>query len=195
MTLFMQLPFFEQRSEKGINFQQTPLPLGEYEDCQFIQCNLEGLDLSGYRFTNCLFKDCNLSLVQVHQTAFRSACFDACKILGVHFEDANPFGLEFQFLNCQLDNSSFVGISLKDSRFEHCQLQQVDFTESDLRKIHFIHCDFEGAQLENCQLQETDFRSSYHYTLDPSQNKLKKTRFSQDGLKGLLTQFDLLISD
>jgi fluoroquinolone resistance protein len=189
----MALPIFEQLQLKGINHQEHPLEAGEYEDCQFTNCNLEKIILTGFRFSNCVFKDCNLSLAEVHQTAFRSVQMDACKLLGIHFEDCSPFGWELFFKDCQLDNSFFSEMNLQGSRFEGCSLRQVDFTGADLKKIRFHQCDLQNALFENCQLYETDFRTAYHYTFDPAKNRLKKTRFSREGLEGLLRSFDIVV--
>jgi uncharacterized protein YjbI with pentapeptide repeats len=117
----------------------------------------------------------------------------ACKLLGIHFEDCVPFGWELFFKDCQLDNSFFSEMNLQGSQFEGCSLRQVDFTGADLKKVRFHQCDLQNALFENCQLHETDFRTAYHYTIDPAKNRLKKTRFSREGLEGLLHSFDILV--
>ncbi len=72
-------------------------------------------------------------------------------------------------------------------------MQEVDFVEANLSGIKFIECDLLGAIFENTNLERTDFRTAYNYTLDPGQNRIRKTKFSLQGLPGLLTKFDMEI--
>ena len=57
------------------------LPKGEYEDCQFINCNLSSLDLSGYIFINCTFDGCDMSLIKLQNTILRDVQFKDCKMM------------------------------------------------------------------------------------------------------------------
>jgi hypothetical protein len=50
-----------------------------------------------------------------------------------------------------------------------------------------------GAIFDNSLLEKTDFRTARNYSIHPEKNKLRKTRFSNDGLAGLLSHLDLLI--
>jgi hypothetical protein len=42
-------------------------------------------------------------------------------------------------------------------------------------------------------LEKADFRDAINYRIDPGINKMKKAKFSRDGLPGLLTRFDIII--
>ncbi|WP_431217529.1 hypothetical protein ACQ86N_21315 [Puia sp. P3] len=44
-----------------------------------------------------MFSNCNLSLAQLQKTTFRDIQFKDCKMLGLHFEDCNEFGLSVSF--------------------------------------------------------------------------------------------------
>ena len=70
---------------------------------------------------------------------------------------------------------------------------EVDFTASDLSAALFDNCDLQGATFEGTNLEKADFRTAYNYTIDPVQNRLRKARFSQSGIAGLLRNFDIEI--
>jgi uncharacterized protein YjbI with pentapeptide repeats len=72
-------------------------------------------------------------------------------------------------------------------------LHEVDFSGCDLTNSSFNNCDLSGAVFENTNLEKADFLTSYNYSLDPDKNKLKKTKFSSNGLSGLLSKFDIII--
>ena len=65
-----------------VNINDPNFPIGGYENCKFINCDLSGSNLSGYKFTDCEFNSCNLSLVKLAQTVFSDIKFANSKMLG-----------------------------------------------------------------------------------------------------------------
>jgi fluoroquinolone resistance protein len=184
-------------AEKTFNkedYTLTALLKGEYENCKFNYCDFSGSDLSGVRFLNCEFVSCNLSLAALTKTSFNDVNFKDCKMLGLRFENCNDFGLAFSFDSCKLDHSSFYKLKLKKTVFKNNQLHEVDFTEADLSNSSFEYCDFLHATFDRTNLEKTDFRTATHYIIDPDKNRIKKARFSQSGLAGLLSKYDILIT-
>jgi uncharacterized protein YjbI with pentapeptide repeats len=170
------------------------LAYGEYENCTFRSCNLEGADLKNFQFVGCRFEDCNLSLVKLSGASLQQVQFIGCKMQGLHFEACNPFLLEYQFERCVLNLSSFYQTKSKKTTFHTCVLHEVDFTEADFSEGKFTECDLAGALFDRTILEKADFRSAYNYTISPALNRLKKARFSQDGLAGLLSDIGIEIS-
>lgn len=72
-------------------------------------------------------------------------------------------------------------------------MQEVDFTEADISEAVFDFCDLERAVFDNSNLEKSDFRTAYNYTINPLNNRMKKARFSRDGLEGLLVGFDIIV--
>lgn len=166
-------------------------PAGEYENCTFSGCDFSNADLSDTQFQDCVFRDSNLSLAKLRQTAFRNVEFKACKLLGLHFDDCNPFLFEVQFDHCTLNLSSFFGVSLKKTMFSSCQLEEVDFTEANLQEAVFDACNLSRAVFNRSNLEKADFRSALHYLIDPELNRMKGARFSVNGVAGLLAKYGI----
>lgn len=183
----------ENKIYDQINFQQIPLVKGEYENCRFINCDLSNINLSESIFIDCSFVSCNLSLIKLGDTVFRDVHFNECKMLGLHLEDCNEFGLMFSFEKCSLNHSSFFQTKIRKTIFTDCQLQETDFTEADISGCVFKDCDLLKAKFEHTIMEKTDFRSAYNYSIDPEMNKIKKAMFSQAGIKGLLDKYDIKI--
>jgi len=97
------------------------------------------------------------------------------------------------FENCLLNLSSFYKLKLKGTKFKNCNLQEVDFTETDLTNAVFDNCDLDRAIFERTILEKADFRTAFHYSIDPTVNRIKKARFSSNGLAGLLDNFNIVI--
>jgi fluoroquinolone resistance protein len=197
----MQQIFIEEKTFDKIDFTQNLLGKGEYESCTFLNCNFSYADLSELKFLECEFSGCNLSLAKLTQTALKDIKFKNCKMLGLNFGDCNEFGFAVNFDTCILDRSSFVDptaslkkrVKLKQTVFKNSQLYEVDFTECDLGSARFDNCDLTGAIFKNTILEKADFRTAINYSIDPEINRIKKAKFSQSGIAGLLDKYDIEI--
>ncbi|HSF44578.1 MAG TPA: pentapeptide repeat-containing protein [Chitinophagaceae bacterium] len=176
-----------------INLTEDPLAPGEYENCEFINCNFSEADLSGFVFIECQFLECNLTNVKLSQASFREVRFQGCKMVGLRFEECVPFLVPPEFHTCILKVSSFVEMKMAKVQFVQCDLREVDFSGTDLSSAQFVHSDLHGAVFDRTILEKADLSSSYHYSIDPNNNRIRKAVFSVDGLPGLLGKYDIVI--
>ncbi|WP_373330747.1 pentapeptide repeat-containing protein [Salmonirosea aquatica] len=142
---------------------------------------------------DCEFEECNLTLAKLSNTAFKNVRFVRCKMVGLHFENCNPFLLEMHFDGCQLNLSSFYKLTLKKTRFKNCAMQEVDFAEANFTESSFVECDLAGATFDCTILEKADFRTASNYSIDPENNRLKKAKFSLTGVVGLLHKYNISV--
>jgi uncharacterized protein YjbI with pentapeptide repeats len=116
-------------------------------------------------------------------------------MLGMHFDHCNKFGLEFSFENCKLNHSSFYQTKIKKTAFKNSELKEVDFTDCDISVSVFNNCDLLNAKFENAILEKADLRTAYNYSIDPNANRIKKAKFSLNGIPGLLNGYDIEIEN
>ncbi|MDT0552166.1 pentapeptide repeat-containing protein [Urechidicola vernalis] len=178
---------------KGIDFSKERLPIGEYDQCTFINCSFENSDISNCVFIDCEFKDCNLSNCLTKHTLFQEVRFEDCKLIGVKFADCNDFLLDFNFKQCQLNFSSFYKLKMIGTKFDRCKLQEADFTDANLSKCTFNNSDLYKTIFDNSNLSHTDFKTTINYTIDPEINILKGAKFSKTGIEGLLRKYSVII--
>jgi fluoroquinolone resistance protein len=190
----MSEQYFEDKSFDSIDYTKELFRKGEYDNCRFTNCNFANADLSGVQFIDCSFTGCNMSMTKVTGTSLNTVRLKESKIIGVNFENCTDFLFSVSFDNCILNFSSFYKRVLKKTTFSACTMHEVDLTDADLSGSVFAKCDFRNAKFENTNLEKADFRSSFNYAMDPERNKLKKAKFSQDGLAGLLVKYDIVIS-
>lgn len=183
----------ESKVFEKADFSESSLTNGDYEYCKFLYCNFSSVDLSQLNFSDCEFINCNLSLANLAKSAFRDTLLKDCKLLGLRFDQCNPFLFSPQFENCQLNLSSFYKLTLKKLIFKNSTLHEVDFTETDLTGAIFDNCDLSRAIFDNTVLEKVDFRKAYNYTIDPETNKIKKAKFSTTGISGLLDKYNIEI--
>lgn len=189
----MSRVYEEGKTFDKVDFTKTPLPQGDYENCIFNACIFSGVSLANINFSECTFTGCDLSMIKPQKTGFKDVRFKDCKLLGVNFEDCNKMLLKMAFENCVLNFSLFYKLSLKKTIFKSCIMHEADFTETDLSGAMFDKCDMEMAKFENSILEGADFRTAFNYGINPIINRMKKAKFSQDGIAGLLYKFDIEI--
>lgn len=175
------------------DFTPDVLPYGEYDNCIFTDCNFANTNLTGFVFTDCRFEDCNLSMAIAKGTAFKDVTFINCKLLGFNFSVCDPFLLSLKFEGCNMQLVSFYKLKIKSTKFIKCGLQEADFNETDLTGATFSDCDLNKAVFQQTILEKADFRTAYNYALDPEINRVKKARFSREGIAGLLMKYNISI--
>jgi fluoroquinolone resistance protein len=186
--------YFSDTTFEKKDYTKEPLAKGEYESCTFINCDFNASNLKSITFIDCTFNNCNLSNASLNDTSLNNILFKECKLLGLHFESCNQFGLQVRFENCNLNHSSFYHTKLKKTIFKTVTFHESDFTGADLSEALFDNCDFKDATFDNTLLEKADFRSSYNYILDPENNRIKKARFSVQGAMGLLAKYGIEIN-
>ena len=169
------------------------LEKAEYENCHFFQCSFNELNLNNFIFSECIFEACDLSNLKIANTSFKDVQFIQCKLLGLKFEEVNPFLLNVSFHNCTLNFASFYKLTLKSTLFENCSLQEVDFSGTDLSDSTFDNCDFSASIFDGTILKNVNFITSFNFSIDPSRNQLTKAKFSKENCLGLLNHLKIEI--
>ena len=99
------MEYHQDKTFDKLNFTANPLAKGEYENCVFKNCELSNTDLTDVKFIECRFIACNLSLAKLMRTTLRDVNFKDCKMLGMHFDKCNEFGLSVSFDTCNLSRN------------------------------------------------------------------------------------------
>ncbi|MDT8381505.1 MAG: pentapeptide repeat-containing protein [Brevefilum sp.] len=170
-------------------------------NCTFRGCHLTETILTACLIENCRFINCDLSLMKIPQTHFHETSFKDCRMLGINWcmADWEARSLitkkRVGFENCLLDHSIFSGLDLSETQFIKCKAHHLDFEGANLTKAVFRQSDLEGTLFLKCDLSEADFYGAVNYSIDASQNKLHKTRFSLPEAVSLLHALDILLED
>ena len=166
----------------------------EFEKCTFKNLNFTGESFAGSSFINCRFDACILTSISLEGTKLDDVVFSGSNLSSVNFGQCSSFGFHVDFQESKLDYASFLARNLKKTRFIDCSLREARFMSCDLTGAVFKNCNLELTIFASNILAQVDFLTSYNLSLDPDNNKLKKTKFSLHSLPGLLTKYDILIS-
>jgi fluoroquinolone resistance protein len=187
------MEYYDDIKYNAYSLVEDNFQIGEYQNCEFENCDLGCLDLSRFKFIDCTFKECNLSMAKINHTLIRDCNFIGSKMLGLRFDSCEPIGLSFKFENCQLSHSVFHKTKIKKTYFKDCVLHDVDFVDCDLSNSVFENCDLSRSLFENSNLEYVDFSSALGYSFDLNNNKVKKSKYSYPAIKGLLNQYNIVI--
>jgi len=182
---------YEDQAFDTIDYSEKILPRSEYIDCHFTNCNFSKAAISASDFIGCAFTGCNFSLAVMDNTGLKNVVFKDCKMVGIDFSKCSDFLFSVSFENCPLDYSSFFEKKMKKTVFHGCSLKESDFTGTDLAMAVFENCDLSNASFVRSNLEKADFRTARHYSFDPDLNKMKKAKFSHEGVIGLLAKYNL----
>lgn len=170
-----------------------------FDECTFENCSFRETAFVACTFQQCKFDHCDLSLMQVKGSRFRDVTYTHCQLSGVNWSAAAPATLATQsplsFISCGLNYATFIGAKLKGIIIRDCTARDVDFSDADLEKAVFCGTDLSNSRFQNTNLTGADFRGAQHYLISPTQNKLKKTRFSLPEAIGLLHGLDIILDD
>lgn len=183
----------ENKKFKNIDYFEKSVTDREFIECTFVNCNLSSTDFSRTDFLECKFENCNLSMIKLDEAVLNDVKFVDCKMYGIDFSIANEYIFIVDFVRCNIDYSSFCRRKMPKTVFYDCSLKDVDFFESILTASKFFKCDFLRAQFFHTNLEKCDFGSSYDYSIDPAENKMKKAIFSLNEIMGLLGKYDIVI--
>lgn len=165
-----------------------------FSNCTFKKCDFSGVDFRGCSFVNCEFDGCNLSMLKFNDVGLDNITFKNSKLVGADFSVAKDFLFGVNFHDCILDYATFVKKKNKKAKFISCALKGTDFTSADLSLSVFTRSDLSGAVFINTVLTQADFADAYNFSINPELNNLKKARFSQAGLSGLLHKYDIVVT-
>ena len=188
---FMAKKVHSDKDYKGI----TSIATGQYENCQFTNCQLTKAKLNGAQFIDCTFVDCTLINAKMKDTGLQSVTFKGCNLLGVQFDDCKEFGFSVKFRDCSLELSSFCERKLKGISFKRCKLIETDFRGANLQEASFADCDLDRAVFERTDLRKADLRTAVNFQISPEENRLRGTKFSQEGLIGLLKEYGIVVEN
>lgn len=187
----MSQHFIDDLTFKSKDFSLDTLQKGDYENCQFIDCQFTELRLSYFNFIDCYFENCDFSNAKFTETGLRSVEFKNCKLIGIRFDGCNDFLFAAKFNGCRLDYSSFLKVKAQKTDFQNCSLLEVDFSETNLQGVSFENSDLSNAVFDASNLKGADFRNAHSFSIDPSKNQVEKAKFSKNNLAGLLIKFNL----
>lgn len=165
----------------------------EFDGCVFRHCDFSNSTFVDCTFIDCEFADCNLSMAKLPGTSLKTVAFIESKLLGIRFDECDPFLFAVHFRDCTLDYSWFSRRKMPKTSFINTSLKGVNFSNTDLTASIFDNTNLEGAVFDETILAAADFTTAYHFRIDPENNPMKKAKFSTAGIPGLLEKYDIKI--
>lgn len=196
-TVFSRKSEFYEQNFSRLSCPSITVEDKLFEGCRFIDATFSESQFIRCKFVDCEFNNCNLSAVQFKSSSFNNITFFESKATGINWTMLNwphiRLSCPFQFYNSIISHSSFYGLELDELIIEACIAHDVDFREASLRRANFKRTDFEKSQFVHANLYAADFTEAHSYSIDPTQNNIKKAKFSLPDAIHLLDGFEIQI--
>lgn len=164
----------------------------EYFRCSFVECDFSNVDFGDTLLEDCVFRHCNLSMCRF-PAALCGVSFEACKLTGADFSCGGRVVHHFAFKDSRLNETVFADTKFRKTLFDHCGMQNAVFDRADATGCRFDGCDFDGASFVDTNLERADFSTAFNYAFVPHLCRLRKTVFSESGLRGLVRHLDIIV--
>lgn len=133
--------------------------------------------------------------MSVSKCSFFDTLFEACKAIGIHWTNAAWPNIKLvcplQFNQCILNDSSFLGLSLREMKMVECKAHDVDFRDADFTQADFSHTDFTHSLFSKTILTEANFAEAINYDINIFQNEVKRAKFTLPEAMNLLQHLDI----
>ena len=163
-----------------------------FEECHFSNCTFIEVTFKQCRFIDCTFENCSMSVIKPEQSRFVGATFSHSKLLS--FDWSLTYELrDTSFDHCQLDYSNFSMLKLPKLVMTNCIAKGVFFEDVDLSEADFSNTNLEEALFFKANLEKANFTTASNYSIDPKTNRIKGARFSYPEVMTLLNNLDIII--
>ncbi len=190
---------FEDQQFKELDFIKTVFEAKIFDNCEFINCNFTECTFLQCKFNECTFKNCNLSNLIVTKSAFYDVDFFGSKMIGINWTKAAWSSIKvtcpLKFTQCILNDSSFMGLCLREIVMVECKAHDVDFRDCDCLEGDFTYTDFANSLFSHTNLTKANFTESSNYTIDVYLNEIKKAKFSLPEAVNLLNCLEIELID
>jgi fluoroquinolone resistance protein len=188
---FAGTAYYQEKFSK-LTFSNETIKSREFEECEFSGCSFISCKFEKCKFLNCKFNDCILSAIIPMDCRFIEVKFHRCKVIGIDWTKTQKME-DLVFDECQINYSNFRFLKIPKTRITNSEAKDADFTETDLSHGDFKNTDFEKSRFFKTDLSFANFGGARNYSIDVTNNVLKKTHFSLPEAALLLNYLDIII--
>ena len=192
--MFKTNDYYENENFTGLALDRERIKGVDFQDCEFKNCSFMETVFDACSFDDCVFLNCNFSLMSVPQSLFIGSSFKHSKLVGINWTKLKAsFQIKFDFYDCIISHSSFMGLNFSDSKFVKCIAIETNFSETEMTGSDCSYTKFEGALFVRANISEADFRGAESYSIDLEHIKMKKAIFSLPEAMRLLNSLDIVL--
>ncbi len=185
---------FWQRPFTSLTYTQEKLSSTIFDECTFQHCTFNETIFYNCTFIQCEFQECDLSLIQLENCRFNGITFRECKLVGINWSTVAQLK-QFELHKCDISYATFMGLDLQRAHITECLAKEVYFSETNLTGAVLTGSDFSNGRFTHNNLTHADFRNAKNYTISPTLNTLKKTKFSMPEAMSLLHTLDIILDE
>lgn len=142
-----------------LRFRGDDLLRAQATGARFLDCRLDGADVTEARFDATRWTECRLHRVSGVGTQLVDAALLDCEVTEPRFGAVAAYGSTWRRVTVRggkVDYLNLRGATLREVRFVDCVLVEPDFASATLTDVTFDGCTLTGAQWSNATLAKVD---------------------------------------
>ncbi len=163
--------------------------------CKFINCFFEKTNFIACKFNECIFDKCIIIDCGFSQTVFDEVEFRGSKVFTINFSEIRDFHTKIKFVSSKVHYCTFTDKELIEFRVENSELYECDFINCKLEKSIWLEISLERVNFLRCIFKNADLSSSKNYLINAKENYLNKTKFSYPEISNSLDLIGVSLLD
>jgi len=142
-----------------LRFTAADLLSADAGQARFLDCVVDGADLTEGRFEGSRWADCRFERVRGVGTQLADASLLDCRLTDPRLGAVAAYGSSWrrvQVLGGKIDFLNLRGATLREVTFEDCVLVEPDFANATLTDVSFDGCTLTAAQWSQATLKKVD---------------------------------------
>ncbi|MCV6624884.1 MAG: pentapeptide repeat-containing protein, partial [Cellvibrionaceae bacterium] len=137
---------YVSESFNDLDLKGAEVSAKQFDSCVFTQCNFSEVKLNRTSFVDCEFTNFNLSLLKINYGKFVDVQFRCSRLIGIDWTKVAwpnlALNAPLSFMDCNLSDGSFFGLSLLGLVMHECKAHNADFREGNFSHADFRNTDF-----------------------------------------------------
>lgn len=180
----------DERHFQGVELAGQIVAHERFLHCEFVGCVADGCSFGGCTFEECSFVGCRIVDPRSQNSFLRACDFEDCELCGVDWalwwpEDRGGSALS-GVRSCRLERNAFDGLNLRGSTFAGSSVRNSRFDACDLRDCDLRGCDLPGTCFADCRMQRANLTGARGYRLSLLRNRVQGARFTYPDCLALL---------
>lgn len=180
----------DERRFQGVELVGQIVAHERFLRCEFVGCVADGCSFGGCTFEECSFVGCRIADPRAQNSFLRACDFKDCELCGVDWalwwpEDRGGSALS-GVRSCRLERNAFDGLNLRGGSFAGSSVRNSRFDACDLRDCDLRGCDLSGTCFADCRMQRANLTGARGYRLSLLRNRVQGARFTYPDCLALL---------
>lgn len=174
-------------------FSEAELESVLFEDCTFVNCRFQDLEILKSIFRNCDFVQCSWTNISMDEVKFQESRFQGGSIIGLRLNHGLVPIWELAIQDSKLQYCMWEEMNLTTCKWTGSQILECNFYDCNLTAVSFEGSRLTGSEFDRCVMNKVNFADAEGYEFNPWENPVAGATFSSPAVLALLKPLQIEI--